>query len=81
MKGGPLGREPTVWTTVPSEEPTDLARIFHDAIQKLEKRKTNDADWGRMAFMIGVAWQRYELSDADAEALESYIRLLRFPRR
>jgi hypothetical protein len=58
-----------------------LADILQEAIRKLEGLPPGHANWARMLFMIGKGWQRYELSEADASALEGFLRQLRFPRR
>lgn len=67
--------------TAKPSPPKPLADILQDATRKLDGLPPGHAHWGRMLFMIGKAWQHYELSEADASALQDFLRQLRFPRK
>ena len=56
-------------------------RSFYNAVRAAEGKPGNDPHWALLSQLIGLAWQRYEISDDDANALEQMMRALRFPRR
>lgn len=51
------------------------------SVRAAEGKPANDPIWSTLLMLIGVAWQRYEIGDDDARALEDMVRMYRFPRR
>lgn len=58
----------------------DVNRLYA-AVRAAEGQPANAAIWERLSQVIGLAWQRREIGEDDARALEEMVRVLRFPRR
>lgn len=58
-----------------------MMQKLYAVVRSADGRTPADPAWAEILFVVGLAWQKFEIEDDDVRALEEMLRVLRFPRR